>query len=103
MNIIYTIELLAPKIVKIIIESTLNGKGYMREADSRTLLIQYFSDIVFINSKYDKLRQKGKLRFTLELDRILTDRCSNRSDFQNTSYFKRNEELNVEHKSDEEQ
>ena len=49
MNTVMILEILGPKIAKITIESTFNAKGFCRQSDSRSMLIQYFSDIAFIN------------------------------------------------------
>ena len=56
MHMTVMIELMAPKVAKLIFEATFNGKGYFRKSDSRSMLIQYFNDVVFLNKKFTKLK-----------------------------------------------
>ena len=38
------------------------------------MLTQYFNDFIFLNSKFTKLKEKGKLNYYLDLERVLEDK-----------------------------
>ena len=89
MNTMMILEIMGPKIIKITLESCLNAKGYCRQSDSRAMLIQLYSDIVFINKKYSSLKSKGKLQFNLDLHKIYSDNLDTESlSMSNVSFFK---------------
>jgi hypothetical protein len=64
--------MLSQKIIKFTMDCCFNAKGYCSKANSKSMLVDLFSDIVFIQDRYEKIKTKGLYQRALSLDEKLT-------------------------------
>lgn len=46
------LDILSPKIIKLTLDCSFNARGYCNKSNSRSMLIDLFSDIVFLQDRY---------------------------------------------------